>query len=318
MSKKNVRKIAKANYNMRSEAKKLALLKCLAAIAWADKELSYEELNYLKHLALKFNLPDESWKNLEPYLDDPIPLEEGEGLIKDFLVHIKTPNEKQELLDALEEMIGADKQVTPQEQEFLDRFSQIIRDTSAFSIIRGKLKGLLDKTLFKPSSGGAEELSAYIHNKLLHRMRRRYSEAGLEMKLPVEQLNYLTLFGGLLVRVAYADGDISLNEKKEIKHQLKQLAVFRSEELELIMTVIEDQALKGLDRFRLTSELFKVSNREQRLQLLDCLFGLAVTDDRQLLHQEIEEIRSIAYALSLSHKDFISAKLKCRHQDEAI
>ncbi len=41
---------------MRSEAPNLALLKCLAAIAWADGELSNEELNYLKHLALKFNL----------------------------------------------------------------------------------------------------------------------------------------------------------------------------------------------------------------------------------------------------------------------
>ena len=60
---------------MRSETKKLAMLKCLAAIAWADKELSNEELNYLKHLALKFNLSDESWRKLEPYFDDPIPLE---------------------------------------------------------------------------------------------------------------------------------------------------------------------------------------------------------------------------------------------------
>ena len=296
---------------MRSETKNLAMLKCLAAIAWADKELSNEELNYLKHLALKFNLSDESWIKLEPYLDDPIPLEEGEGLIKDFLVHIKTPNEKQELLSALEEMIGADQRVTTQEQEFLDRFSQIISDTSAFSIIRGKLKGLLDKTLFKPSSGGAEELSEYIHNKLLNRLPRRYSEAGLEMKLPVEQLNYLTLFAGLLALVAYADGDISLNEKKKIKHRLKQLAEFGAEELELIITVIEDQALKGLDRFRLTSEFFKVSNSDQRQQLLDCMFALAAAGDGQLLNREIEEIRSIAYALSFTHKDFISAKLKC-------
>jgi uncharacterized tellurite resistance protein B-like protein len=301
---------------MYSESKNLALLKCLVAIAWADRELCNEELNYLKQLALKFKLTDESWRKLESYLDDPISQEEGEELIRDFLVHIKTPGEKQELLCALEEMIQADQKVTPQEQEFLKRFSQIIHDTSTLSLIRGKLKNLLSKTLFRPSSGKAHELSDYIHNKLLNRLQRRVTEAGLELKLSLEQLNYLTLFGGLLARVAYADGNISLQEKKQIKLLLNRLAGFRPEELELIVAVIEDQALKGLDRFRLTSEFFKVSNREQKIQLLNCLFGLAAANDPQLLHQEVEEIRSIAYALSLSHRDFIDAKLKCLHKNE--
>lgn len=301
---------------MHSEAKNLALLKCLVAIAWADRKLDNEELNYLKQLALKFKLSDESWRKLEPFLDDPISLEEGEELIREFLVHIKTSAEKQELLCALEEMIQADQKVTPQEEEFLKKFSQIIHETSTLSLIRDKLKKLLEKTLFRSSPGEGHELSHYIHNKLLNRLQRRFTEAGLELTLPLEQLNYLTLFGGLLARVAYANGNISLQEKKQIKLRLNELARFRPEDLELIVTVIEDQALKGLDRFRLTSEFFKISTREQKIELLDCLFGLAAANDPQLLNQEVEEIRSIAYALSLSHKDFIDAKLKSLHKEK--
>lgn len=301
---------------MHSEAKNLALLQCLVAIAWADRKLGNEELNYLKQLALTFKLSDESWRKLEPYLDDPISLEEGEKLIREFLVHIKTSAEKQELLCSLEEMIQADQKVTPKEEEFLKRFSQIIHETSTLSLIRGKLKKLLEKTLFRPSPGKGRESSDYIHNKLLNRLQRRFTEAGLELTLPLEQLNYLTLFGGLLARVAYADGNISLKEKKQIELRLNQLARFRPEELELIVTVIEDQALKGLDRFRLTSEFFKISTREQKIELLNCLFGLAVVNDPQLLNQEVEEIRSIAYALSLSHKDFIDVKLNCLYKDK--
>lgn len=297
---------------MSSEVKNLALLKALAAIAWADGELSNEELNYLKHLALKFNLSDETWTKLEPYLDDPVSLEEGEGLVKDFLNRINTPREKEECISSLEEMVNADNRVTPEEQEFLDKFSKIIRDASAFSIIRGKLKGLFGKTIFKSTSTRDEELSDFIHNKLLYKIRRRFAKLGIELDLPVEQLNYLSLFGGLLGRVANADGNISPAEIEQLKFRLGELAGFKSSELELVGAVIEDQTIKGLDNFRLTSLFFKVSDHKQRLQLLDCLFALAAAD-KQLLHQEVEEIRSIAYALGLSHKDFIAAKLKHLH-----
>lgn len=215
-----------------------------------------------------------------------------------------------------EDIIRADNKVTPEEQQFLERFSQIIHGTSTLSIIRDKLKGLLGKTLFSPTRD--EEFSDYSNNKLMHRVSRRFRDAGIELKLPVEQLNFLTLFGGLLARVAYADSDISLHEKRTIKFQLNELSGFCPEELDLIVAVIEDQALKGLDSFRLTSEFFKVSNQEQRLQLLDCLFSLAESDDHQLLHQGVEEIRSIAYALCLSHKDFIAAKLKCLHKNDSV
>ena len=39
----------------------LALLKVLAAVAWADSSFSQSEMNYLKELARRFNLDDEEW-----------------------------------------------------------------------------------------------------------------------------------------------------------------------------------------------------------------------------------------------------------------
>jgi uncharacterized tellurite resistance protein B-like protein len=300
---------------MWSEAKKLAFLKTLSAIAWADGELDNEELNYLKHLALKFSLSNSNWTKLKPCLEDFIPPDEGEKLLREYLGRINTPGEKQELLNALEEMVRADERITPQERELLDKFSQIIRDTSAVGIMLDKLKGLLPDTLFKHAKDESGEAADFIHNKLLRNIRRRFSKQGMQLEQPLDKLNYLVLFGGLLARVAYAEGDISPVELNYLKRKLSQLAKFKSEELELLVAVIEDKTLEGLDYFRLTAEFFKVSDRKGRLDLLDCLFALAGADE-QLLSQEVEEIRSIAYALGLSHKDFINAKLKYLYGDE--
>jgi uncharacterized tellurite resistance protein B-like protein len=79
--------------------------------------------------------------------------------------------------------------------------------------------------------------------------------------------------------------------------------------VELILSVIQKTAGLGLDRFRLTREFYEKSSPEQRLQLMDCLFDIAGSDT-DLQHSEIEEVRSIAYALRLSHRQFIDAKLR--------
>ena len=100
---------------MWSTTKTLVYLKALLALAWADGELSNQELNCLKNLALKFRLPAWSWTELAPYLDDPITPQEGQDIIKNFLVLISSPKEKQLLLDSLREMANADKHISSDE-----------------------------------------------------------------------------------------------------------------------------------------------------------------------------------------------------------
>ncbi len=52
-----------------------------------------------------------------------------------------------------------------------------------------------------------------------------------------------------------------------------------------------------------------MSTPEQRRQLLECLFDIAGSDT-DLQHSEVEEVRTIAYGLKMTHKEFIEAKIK--------
>jgi uncharacterized tellurite resistance protein B-like protein len=66
---------------------------------------------------------------------------------------------------------------------------------------------------------------------------------------------------------------------------------------------------KGLDYYRLTRQFFETTTEDERVAFLDALFAVAAGDGLAS-YDEIEEIRTIAYGLLLSHQQFIDAKLR--------
>ena len=81
-----------------------------------------------------------------------------------------------------------------------------------------------------------------------------------------------------------------------------------AEHSELVASVVSEESLKGLDRYRLVQGFLELSTPEERRMLVSCLFDVA-TADHDLPAEEHEEIRGIAYGLGLSHRQFIEAKL---------
>jgi uncharacterized tellurite resistance protein B-like protein len=59
----------------------------------------------------------------------------------------------------------------------------------------------------------------------------------------------------------------------------------------------------------LAREFAAACTRRQRAEFLDVLFAVAAADG-EASFEEIEEIRALARALKLSHRQFIQAKLK--------
>ncbi len=291
---------------MWTASKKLAYLKALAALAWADGDLSNQELNYIKTLARKFNLPNQAWRELDPCLEDYIPPDEADGLLKSFLDLIGAPDEKRLLLDSLKEMADADDEISPEEQEFLSKAIRLIKKTSSVKMLTSPFRELF-KAAVSSSQKSKEQAQIFARNKILYKLQRRIQQGKLSPVAP-ERLEYLSLFAGLLARVACVDRDFSAAELDSLKREIVRLGDFNADEVAVITSVVQDTTLKGVDNALLSAGFFNVSDQEQRRQLLECLFALAAADGK-ISSVETEEIRSIATALGFSHKQFIAAKL---------
>lgn len=300
---------------MPSKAKQVSLARVLIALAWADGQISHEELNFLKDFIFKFDVTGEEWARLEMYLEDPVPPQEAEALIQDFVQRIGSHQERQVVLSALEGLMRADGMTTQEEREFLDRFTALVRQAPSAPALLNGIRGLFTHTVFQPVHGSqrSEELREFLNNRVLFKVRRALERERLSLEARPDELAFATLFGGLLALVASVHEGLDARELAALRRHLHQTAGLSQEAVELILSVIQETAARGLDRFRLTREFYGKSTPDQRVQLLDCLFDIAGSD-ADLQHAEVEEVRAIAYGLKFTHREFIQAKLKYLHR----
>jgi uncharacterized tellurite resistance protein B-like protein len=285
-----------------TRADTLALLKVLVAAAWADSRIGQSEVNYLKSLAKRFNLTDEDWLALQPYLEDPPTPKDIEALFEDLVYRIATPLGRDQVIHHLEEMLKADATITSDEHDFLEEYVSVLKQTSTAQLLAGRLKGLFQK---RPAVA-VIDLDEFVKNKVFFKLRRRI---GVEQVTP--EMYRLCLLGGLMGVVAQADGEIAPAELQEIRHRLQSRGSFEQEALDTLMAIIEDESVRGLDRARLISDYTADLGFEERIDLLDLLFAVAVADGG-LTHAELEELRGISAALHLSHRQYINAKLRAK------
>lgn len=95
----------------------------------------------------------------------------------------------------------------------------------------------------------------------------------------------------------------------------EHLKVKRQEAAFLAAVAVSEISPK-MDYYRLTREFFEATRESERLAFLDALFAIAAADEGAS-HLEIEEIRAIARGLRLTHKQFITAKLKIPRSQRA-
>jgi uncharacterized tellurite resistance protein B-like protein len=280
----------------------LALLKVMLAAAWADHRLSQSEMNYLKTLARRFNLSDTDWVELEPYVEDAPSESETVALFKDLLARIATPLGRNQVVRHIEELLSADANMTAEEHDFLEEYTLVLKEASTVELIVGRLKGLFQK---RPMAA-ALDIDEFIRNKILFKLRRKMGTTEV-----TPDMYRLCLLGGLMGIVARADGEIDFKELQEIRHQIQSHAKFQSEALDTLMSIIEEESVRGLDRARLISEYTVNADFDDRVALLDLLFAVAAADGA-LTHAELEELRGISAAMNLSHRQYIDAKLRAK------
>ncbi len=299
--------------------KQFSLIRVLVAFAWADGEISNEERNFLKDFFFKFDFTGEDWARIEMYLEEPIQAEEAAALIRDFVNRLHGSGEREELVSMLRGLMKSDGVTLPEEEEFLERCTDIFREVGPASVIMGRVRGLFRKTVLSPArvSQRKEELHDFLNNRVLFKVRRKLEREKLSIEADPDRLAYVSLFAGLLAYVAAVLDGVSEKELTVIKVHLNEISEFDPEAIELIASVVQETASKGLDPFRLTREFYTRSSKVQREALVDCLFDVAGADS-DLAHLEVEAVREIAYGLKFSHGEFINAKLRYREREKGV
>lgn len=131
-------------------------------------------------------------------------------------------------------------------------------------------------------------------------------------RFPRERARYLAAFAYLLSRVARADHHVSDEEQREMLRIVAEHGL-NAEEAGLVVEMARSQnELFGhSEDFVVARELQETATREQKLQVLDCLFAVSAADD-EISTVEDNEIRRISSELRLTHADFIGVRSSWR------
>jgi uncharacterized tellurite resistance protein B-like protein len=98
--------------------------------------------------------------------------------------------------------------------------------------------------------------------------------------LDAETARYLAAFAYVLARIAHADLEIDDAETKEMERAVCGLASLSEAEATLAVEIAKSQArlLGGTENYVVTREFRRMSTREQRGELLQCLYAVAAAD----------------------------------------
>lgn len=124
---------------------------------------------------------------------------------------------------------------------------------------------------------------------------------------------FIAAFAYLLGRVAHADSKISQEETLEMERIVQEKTKLPEEQAVLVVEIAKRQnhLFGHVENFLVTRELVDLVSREEKLQLLHCLFAVCSTDE-SVSTLEDREIRQIASELRLDHRDFISVRSSYR------
>ena len=136
-------------------------------------------------------------------------------------------------------------------------------------------------------------------------------------RLEPEAAKRLASFAYVLARVANADLKIDAAETAEMERSVRSLAALSESEAVLVVQIAKTQAhvLGDTENYVVTREFRGMSTREQRAQLLQCLYAVAAADgtisgdERSVIGAIAEELgftRAEANALRAEYRDKLS------------
>ncbi|GAB4524732.1 MAG: TerB family tellurite resistance protein [Anaerolineae bacterium] len=287
----------------------IALAKVIIAAAWADGQVSHEELNSLKDLLFRIpRLNALDWAELDIYVESPVDAEERARLVEELKVAIASPADKQLAIETLQDLITADGTVTNEEQQLFEELKAIIGSVDA-SLVGGLSRLVRGSVQRRTTSHNREQfLDDFISNKVYYHVQRRVRVGEGELSLPDETLRKLSLAGALMAQVAHDDRQMDETEVKAIQQALQEIWHLGEGEAAFVTEVITSDVTRNLDYLRVAREFTQVCSPDELADFIKVLFQIAAADGKATL-EETETIRNIARSLKLTHEQFIAAKL---------
>ena len=131
--------------------------------------------------------------------------------------------------------------------------------------------------------------------------------------LPPEQSKYLASFAYVLARLANADLRIDETETSEMERIVNRVAGLSEAESTLVVQIALSQArtLGGTQDYLVTREFKQITSREQRADLLACLYAVAAADGT-IRSEESAEIVKIGEELGFTRAEANSLRAQYR------
>ena len=296
---------------MSSEELIMTLAKVLIAAAWADGELTHEEVNSMKDLLYRLpQLSARQWASLQMYIEAPVDEAERARLVEDLRYAIQSSADRDLALETLDEMMRADGQATAGDEQVAGEIRAAIESVDV-GLLSRLVKGMTGRRSQALANAPNREdyFEDYVKNKVYYGVRRRLDLGEAELDFGEDVLRTLSLAGGMMAQIARVNPEIGDAEVDTIAEALQVYWHLTPEQAAFVAEVAISETAILLDRHRLAREFASVCTPQERLEFLDVLFAVAAADG-QATYKEIEEIRVIARSLKLSHEEFIAAKLK--------
>lgn len=281
----------------------VALCKVLAAAAWADGRLENSERNRIKERMLAFRFTPEELREIDVLLEAPVSYARCEELTRDLLSHLTTRGEREAVLGEIEAVLRADGALADEEAEVLESLRGVMDAMTTVDHLLGRVTGVF-RRVFAARDPGAPpgEAAQYLKNSVLRRLHD-LSAGAWAREVDARTLNRVTLMGAVLGRVAQAEGGVSDNELERIRSVLADRAGLKPPWLDWTVQAVREAAALHTDRQGLLAEFNRVSDHEERRQLLDAAFAVAAADGA-VAEAELEELRLISNYLWLDPREF--------------
>ncbi|MCP4167894.1 MAG: hypothetical protein GY759_18655 [Chloroflexi bacterium] len=297
---------------MPNETMIMTLAKVLIAAAWADGELTLDEINAMKDLL--FRIPElnaREWASIEIYMTSPVDGAERQRLVYNLAEAISSAEGKQLALDTLDDMILADGIVTDDEQRAIDAIKREIEgvDVGTFSSFSQFFRGRASRRQQSAARAPNREiyLEDYMRNRIYYDVRRRLDLGEAELDVSDDELRRLSLAGGMMAQVARVNPQVTDSELQVMADSLQMHWQLSHDQAAFVAGVAITDTAQDIDSFRLAREFSEAYSYEESAKFLNVLFTIAGADGHATV-EEVEEIHRLAGTLKLSQKTFITAK----------
>lgn len=298
----------------------LALAKVIIAAAWADGDMTNEEINSVKDLVFRLTqggyrmdrqITGSEWALLDMYIQSPVDDAERALLVEQLQAALRAPRDRALALATLEDVIQADGVVTDSERQVAAEIRRSLEsvDLGIISQVGRLISGPLSRRAQGSDSAASREahFEDFVRNRVYYAVRQRLRKGEAQLDIPDADLRKLSLAGGLMARVVHVNREVTPSELETIARCLRANWRISPEAAALVAEVAVTEAARSLDYYRLTREFVSSTTEDERVDFARALFAVADADG-QISYEENDEIQRLAHAMLLDHAQISDAR----------